>query len=85
MAELGCFQNWPNLNAQTRTISVKYPDGHRELHCKQLMFHHVYEAYNLFCQMYPEDKVSLSHFRKLRPGQVVLVGAPGTHLTCKAS
>ena len=67
------------------TISVKYHDGHRELHCKQLMFHHVYEAHNIFCQMYPEDKVSLSQFRKLRPGQVVLVGAPGTHMTCKGS
>ena len=66
-------------------ISVKYPDGHRELHCKQLMFHHVYESYKIYSEMFPEDKVSLSQFRKLRPGQVVLVGAPGTHMTCKVS
>ena len=66
-------------------ISVKGADGKREHHCKQLLFHHVYEVYNKFIEMHPDDKVSLSQFRKLRPGQVVLVGAPGTHQTCKVS
>ena len=45
----------------------------------------MYEVYNKFIEMNPDDKVSLSQFRKLRPGQVVLVGAPGTHQTCKVS
>ena len=66
-------------------ISVKGVDDKRKHHCKQLLFHHVYEVYSKFLEINPDDKFSLSLFRKLRPGQVVLVGAPGTHQTCKVS
>ena len=65
------------------TISVKGPDGKRELLHKQLLFSSLYETHAQFLEKHPDEQVSLSQFRKLRPGNVVLVGAPGTHETCK--
>ena len=67
------------------TISVKGEDGKRTLMCKQLLLLSVYETYEKYKEKYPEDKVSLSAFRQLRPKHVVLVGSPGTHETCKDS
>ena len=69
------------LPGKKDVISVKI-DGKRKMEQKRLILYSLRELYNLFRKSHPNSKISFSFFCKLRPKEVVLPGASGTHIVC---
>lgn len=59
--------------------SVKGNYGIRELKQKRLFLCTLREGYQLFKKEHPDCKVEFSAFASLRPQEVILAGASGTH------
>jgi hypothetical protein len=62
-------------------VSVKQ-GGKREHVQKRLVLSNLKEAYQLFKEKFPDEKIGFSKFAELRPKQCVLAGASGTHSVC---
>ena len=62
-------------------VSVK--QGKQRVHIqKRLVLSKLKEAYRLFKDTFPTEKVGFSKFAELRPKHCVLAGASGTHAVC---
>lgn len=62
-------------------VSVK--QGDQRVHVqKRLVLNNLKEAYQLFKDKFPDEKIGFSTFAELRPKQCVLAGASGTHTVC---
>ena len=62
-------------------VSVK--QGDQRIHVqKRLVLSNLKEAYQLFKDKFPDEKIGFSKFAELRPKQCVLAGASGTHTVC---
>lgn len=62
-------------------VSVK--QGGQRVHVqKRLVLSNLKEAYQLFKDKHPDEKIGFSKFAELRPSQCVLAGASGTHSVC---
>ena len=62
-------------------ISVR--EGEKRVHVqKRLILSNLKEAYLVFKDQYPNEKVGFSKFAEHRPRYCVLAGASGTHCTC---
>ena len=62
-------------------VSVK--QGEKRVHVqKRLVLSNLKEAYLLFKEKFPDDKIGFSKFAELRPKHCVLAGASGTHSVC---
>lgn len=62
-------------------VSVR-ENGKKELIQKQLVLCNLREAYHLYSERFPTDKISFSKFAECRPKQCVLAGSAGTHSVC---
>ena len=62
-------------------VSVRVGDGRVHLQ-KRLILSNLKEAYQLFKQMNPTQKIGFSKFAELRPKHCILAGASGTHSVC---
>ena len=62
-------------------VTIKV-DGKKEVLQKRLLLSNMAEAYRKFKDDHPEDKVGFTKFTELRPKNVVLAGASGTHSVC---
>lgn len=62
-------------------MSIKV-DGERRAAQKRLILYTIKELYDMFQTSHPEMNISLSYFCHLRPKNVVLPGASGTHVVC---
>lgn len=63
-------------------MSVRLPDGTKELKQKHMLLCNINEAFCAFKHKYPDSVISFSSFAVLRPKQVILAGDSGTH-RCK--
>ena len=62
-------------------VSVKQGDQRTHVQ-KRLVLNNMKEAYQLFKEKYPTEKIGFSKFAELRPKYCVLAGASGTHSVC---
>lgn len=69
------------LPGKKDVVSVKV-DGNQELIQKRLILFELIHVYQKFKVAYPELKMSQTFFNNLRPKNVVLPGASGTHVVC---
>ena len=65
-------------------ITVK-EQGKKVQKQKRLLLCNLNEAYNLFKECHPTEKVGISKFCELRPRNVITAGASGTHSICVCS
>ncbi|KYN27624.1 hypothetical protein ALC57_02985 [Trachymyrmex cornetzi] len=63
-------------------VSLKNDKGIRTHVQKRLLLGNINELYILFTSEYPDVKLSISTFTKLRPLHCVLAGSSGTHNVC---
>lgn len=62
-------------------ISIKTPTG-RDVRQKRLLHGTLNELYAGFCETTQKKSLGFSTFAKLRPGECILAGGPGTHTVC---
>lgn len=62
-------------------VSVKR-NGDRVQEQKRLLLHNINEIHSKFKEKFPQIKISLSTFRRLRPSECISAGNSGTHNVC---
>lgn len=49
---------------------------------KRLLLYNIQEIHKKFTDAYPDEKIGLSKFQKLRPRECISAGKSGTHNVC---